>query len=101
LFHRLVSAPHIEAAEPSEKLSLRDERTLRFSLFTVQTYIKEEQFATEFLHRDGLRELVDIISTMSGHTLAYGLAGMKHLMEQETEWDYIHLRRHPDPRKPE
>jgi engulfment/cell motility protein 1 len=86
LSSRLVSAPNIEAAGLVEKLSLRDERTLRFSLFSLQKYIKEEQFASEFLNRDGLRELIDIINTMSGNTLAYALAGMQNLMELETGW---------------
>jgi hypothetical protein len=39
LFHRLVSAPHIEAAKIIDKFSLRDERTLWFSLLTLQKYI--------------------------------------------------------------
>lgn len=69
-----------------DKLSLRDERTLRFSLFTLQKFIKEVQFAAEFLHRDGLRELIDIINTTSGNTLAYALAGMQNLMELKTGW---------------
>jgi hypothetical protein len=47
LFH---SALHIEASEIIDKLSFRDERTLRFSLFTLQKYIKEAQFVIEFLH---------------------------------------------------
>ena len=37
---------------------------LRFSLFTLEKYIKEEQF----LHQDGLRELIDIINTMTDNT---------------------------------
>jgi hypothetical protein len=48
LFHRLVSALHIEAAEIIDKLSLRDERTLRFSPSTLQKYLKEAQFVIEF-----------------------------------------------------
>lgn len=60
----------MEAVDIVEKLGLRDERTLRFSLFTLQKYIKEEQFATVFLERDGLKELVDVISLSRGNTLA-------------------------------
>ena len=81
---RLVNAPHIEAAELVDKLSLRDERTLRISLFILRKYIEEEQFAAEFLHRDGLRELIDIINTMTGNTLAYALTGMQNPMGLQT-----------------
>jgi engulfment/cell motility protein 1 len=90
LFHRLVTAPHIEAKEIIDKLTLQDERTLRFWLFTLRKYIKDGQFATEFLHRDALRELIDIINTTSGNMLAYALTGMQDLMELETGWSSIY-----------
>ena len=82
---RLVNAPHIEAAKLVDKLSLRDERMLRFSLFTLEKYIKEEQF----LHRDGLREVIDIINTITGNTLAYALTGTQNLMELQTGWSNL------------
>lgn len=41
---RLVSAPIIEAAEIVEKLSLRDERTLRLTLFSLQKFIRVRRF---------------------------------------------------------
>lgn len=67
---RLTSAPLLEAMETIDKLQLRDEKTLRLCLFNLQKYIKEEQFATEFLQRDGLHELCQVIVTASGNTLA-------------------------------
>ena len=68
--YRLTSAPLLEAMETIDKLQLRDEKTLRLCLFNLQKYIKEEQFATEFLARDGLKELCDIIVSVGGNTLA-------------------------------
>lgn len=49
---------------------MRDEKALRLCLFNLQKYIKEEQFATEFLDRDGLRELCEVIVAVGGNTLA-------------------------------
>jgi engulfment and cell motility protein 1 len=85
--NRLVSAPIIEAAEIVDKLSIRDERTLRMTVFSLQKFIpvswktsivrnivnqgdQEEQFANEFLQRDGLKELIDVIAVSHGNTLA-------------------------------
>ena len=34
--------------------------------------LQEEQFANEFLQRDGLKELIDVISVSHGNTLAVG-----------------------------
>jgi engulfment/cell motility protein 1 len=65
-----VSAPLSEALETIEKLQMRDEKTLRLCLFNLQKFIKEEQFATEFLQRDGLRELCEVIVVVGGNTLA-------------------------------
>lgn len=87
---RLVSSPIIEASEIVEKLSGRDDRNLRMTLFSLQKFIRvsmpvnhptwyvseglidiqEEQFANEFLQRDGLKELMDVISVEHGNTLA-------------------------------
>ena len=83
-----MSAPIIEAAEIVEKLSMRDDKTLRMTLFSLQKFIRvcpvhsssmpgessyytqEEQFANEFLQRDGLKELIDVIAVSHGNTLA-------------------------------
>lgn len=40
---RLVSAPIIEAAEIVDKLSMRDEKTLRMTLFSLQKFIRVSQ----------------------------------------------------------
>ncbi|KAF9218953.1 hypothetical protein BS17DRAFT_718897 [Gyrodon lividus] len=86
---RLVNASSIEAAEIVQKLSLRDERTLRMSLFSLQKFIKEEKFAQEFVNRDGLQELVDVIYTEHGNTLAYALTAMQNLMDLDYGWSTL------------
>ena len=40
MVYRLVSAPIIEAAEIVEKLSMRDDKTLRLTLFSLQKFIR-------------------------------------------------------------
>jgi len=71
---------------------MRDDKTLKLTLFSLQKFIRvrsipaktdsyfvdicdtqEEQFANEFLNRDGLRELVDVINASHGNTLAVRL----------------------------
>ena len=65
---------------------------------------KEEHFAQEFLKRGGLKELIDVIHTSHGNTLAvnqpcprccapkltflfqYALVAMQHLMELDYGW---------------
>ena len=101
---RLVNAPSIEAAEIVEKLAAKDVR-LGLTLTALRKYIKvfqthsnllssltlslsqEEQFATEFLNRDGLRELIGVISYSHGNTLAvrvpaHGKVGFKYISHQ-------------------
>lgn len=86
---KLVNSSSIEAANIVQKLSLRDEKTLRLSLFSLQKFIREEKFAQEFLNRDGLRELVDVINTAHGNTLAYALTAMQNLMDLDYGWSTL------------
>jgi engulfment/cell motility protein 1 len=86
---KLVNAPNLEAAEIVEKLSMKDDKTLRLTLFSLQKFIREEQFANEFLNRDGLRELVDVINASHGNTLAYALTAMQNLMELDYGWSSL------------
>ena len=48
---RLVSAPSKEAAEIIEKLRLKDERTLRMSLFSLQKFIRVKSSHVDALAR--------------------------------------------------
>ncbi|KAI5999373.1 ELMO/CED-12 family-domain-containing protein [Pisolithus orientalis] len=86
---KLVNSSAIEAAGIVAKLSLREEKSLRMSLFSLQRFIKEEKFAQEFLDRDGLRELVDVIETAHGNTLAYALTAMQNLMDLDYGWSTL------------
>ena len=118
--HRLGNSSVIEAADIIEKLCLRDDKNLKLALFSLQKFIKvsgtrksrsltdlnstkEEQFAQEFLKRGGLRELIVVIHSSHGNTLAvpqsgsylrsqltflvqYALVAMQHLMELDYGW---------------
>ncbi|EIN09566.1 hypothetical protein PUNSTDRAFT_66959 [Punctularia strigosozonata HHB-11173 SS5] len=86
---KLVSAPGLEAADIVEKLGLRDEKTLRLTLFSLQKFIREEPFAKEFLRLDGLRELLTIINISHGNTLAYALRAMQNLMDLDYGWSTL------------
>jgi len=84
---KLVNAPSREARETAEKLRLRDDSTtLKMTLFTLQKYIREEQFAQEFINCSGLSELIDVIFGAHGNTLAYALTAMQNLMELDYGW---------------
>jgi len=69
---KLVNAPALEARETADKLKLRDEKTLKLTLFSLQKFIREDQFAQEFINHDGVAQLVDVIFTSHGNTLAVG-----------------------------
>ncbi|KAF7294500.1 ELMO domain-containing protein [Mycena kentingensis (nom. inval.)] len=84
---KLVNAPSREAMETAEKLRLRDDaNTLKMTLFTLQKYIREEQFAQSFINCAGLSDLIDVIFGAHGNTLAYALTAMQNLMELEYGW---------------
>ncbi|KAI0832131.1 ELMO/CED-12 family-domain-containing protein [Trametes gibbosa] len=85
---KLVNAPAIEAAEIVEKLSFRDAR-LGLALTSLRKLIREEQFANEFLQRDGFRELIEVINVAHGNTLAYALTAMQNLMELDYGWSNL------------
>jgi engulfment/cell motility protein 1 len=77
--------------ETIDKLQLRDEKTLRLSLFNLQKCIKEEQFATEFLARGGLHELCQVIISVGGNTLAYALTALSNLLDLPYGWETLSL----------
>ncbi|KAF8461471.1 ELMO/CED-12 family-domain-containing protein [Russula ochroleuca] len=83
---KLVNSAAVEAQEIYEKLQLREEKSYRLALFSLQRYLREEDFANEFLKRDGVHVLVDVITTSHGNTLAYALTAMKNLMDLEYGW---------------
>ncbi|EIW79328.1 hypothetical protein CONPUDRAFT_59390 [Coniophora puteana RWD-64-598 SS2] len=87
---RLVNSAAVEAAAIIEKLYARDDEgqntNWKFALFSLQKFLREEQFAKEFLYRDGLRVLIDVINTQHGNTLAYALTAMQNLMELDYGW---------------
>lgn len=73
-YDRLVSAPAIEANEIIGKMAQKDDATaMRMAVHNLGRFIKEEQFAIEFLKRGGLGYLIDIIGFSHGNTLAVRL----------------------------
>ncbi|KAI9440364.1 ELMO/CED-12 family-domain-containing protein [Lactarius indigo] len=83
---KLVNSASVEAQEIYDKLLLREETSFRLALFSLQRYLREEDFANEFLKRDGVDILVDVITSSHGNTLAYALTAMKNLMDLEYGW---------------
>ncbi|THV05549.1 hypothetical protein K435DRAFT_646919 [Dendrothele bispora CBS 962.96] len=83
---KLVNAPAREGRDIAEKLSVRDTATLRLTLFSLQKFIREHEFAQEFIGRGGVAELVDVIYNSHGNTLAYALTAMQNLMELDYGW---------------
>ncbi|KAJ3786872.1 ELMO/CED-12 family-domain-containing protein [Lentinula aff. detonsa] len=83
---RLVNAPDKEGREIAEKLLVRDPKTMKLTLYSLQRYIRENEFASEFIKYNGVAQLVDIISSSQGNTLAYALTAMQNLMELDYGW---------------
>jgi engulfment and cell motility protein 1 len=77
--------------ETIDKLHQRDEKTLRLCLFNLQKYIKEEQFATEFLAGGGLDELCQVIVSVGGNTLAYALTALSNLLDLPYGWETLSM----------
>ncbi|CBQ68916.1 related to engulfment and cell motility gene 1 protein [Sporisorium reilianum SRZ2] len=88
---KLCSSPTIEAVEMVDKLSSRDDRTLKMATYTLQRLIRESAFTDEFVARGGVAELLNVIRNhSSGNTLAYALTSCQNLMEGfEYGWEII------------
>ncbi|KAF9071535.1 ELMO/CED-12 family-domain-containing protein [Rhodocollybia butyracea] len=87
---KLVSAPNKEGREIAEKIRTRDLKTdMKLTLHTLQKYIRENEFAQEFISYDGVTQLVDIISSSQGNTLAYALTAMQNLMDLDYGWEKL------------
>ncbi|KAJ3097778.1 hypothetical protein HDU97_004558 [Phlyctochytrium planicorne] len=82
-----VSSPAHLASQLVEDLSSEDEQILKRATFSLQKFIKEEEFVDEFISRKGLQKLQDVIITGQGNTLAYALTSLHNLMEHDHGWD--------------
>ncbi|KAI7902057.1 ELMO/CED-12 family-domain-containing protein [Cokeromyces recurvatus] len=67
----------------------KDDKSLKIATFSLQGYLKEKEFAAEFLERGGLGSLCDIIKNSTGNTLAYALNSFLSLMEHDTGWESL------------
>ncbi|KIO34104.1 hypothetical protein M407DRAFT_223702 [Tulasnella calospora MUT 4182] len=86
---KLVNSPVVEVVDIMEKLSGREDKYLKLALFSLQKYIQEDQFASEFLKREGLAELINVIAVTHGNTLAYALKALQNLMSLDYGWSNI------------
>ncbi|KAL0577912.1 hypothetical protein V5O48_004077 [Marasmius crinis-equi] len=85
----LVNAPGREGHDIAVKLSIRDDKTLKTALFSLRKYIRETEFAQEFIANDGVAELVNVIFSTHGNSLAYALLAMQNLMELDYGWSTL------------
>ncbi|KAG0172834.1 hypothetical protein DFQ28_009796 [Apophysomyces sp. BC1034] len=67
----------------------KDEKVLKIATYSLQNYLKEPDFAAEFLERGGLESLCEIIKNTTGNTLAYALNSFTSLMEHDSGWDNL------------
>lgn len=74
-----------------DKLSSREERTLKMATYTLQRLIREPPFTAEFIRRGGVAELVSLVQTAStGNTLAYALTSCQNLLESSDQgWESL------------
>ncbi|KAJ3052420.1 hypothetical protein HK097_006293 [Rhizophlyctis rosea] len=84
---KLVSSPAIMVEEMLRNLPSEDDLIVKRTIFMLQKYLKEEDFAEEFIAKGGLSILQDIIIMGMGNTLAYALTSLQALMEHDTGWD--------------
>ncbi|KAI8093144.1 ELMO/CED-12 family-domain-containing protein [Halteromyces radiatus] len=85
---RLSSGVNI-SEQISSNVVQPDDKVLKMATFSLQKYLKEPDFAAEFLERGGLESLCEIIKKASGNTLAYALNSFASLMEHNTGWDSL------------
>ncbi|KAG7094065.1 hypothetical protein E1B28_007685 [Marasmius oreades] len=85
----LVNAPAREGHDIAMKLTSRDDKILKTGLFSLRKYIHEREFAQEFISCNGVAELVAVIYTTHGNSLAYALLAMQNLMELDYGWSTL------------
>ncbi|KAI9321057.1 ELMO/CED-12 family-domain-containing protein [Dichotomocladium elegans] len=83
---RLVKRMSTGANLADQSISSKDDKVLKIATFSLQKYLKEPEFAAEFLERGGLESLCDIISKVGGNTLAYALNSFTSLMAHDLCW---------------
>ncbi|WVF65412.1 hypothetical protein IAT40_000139 [Kwoniella sp. CBS 6097] len=104
---KLVPSPTTEALVVVHSLKASTQRTslgdstvnvpassdaipLKLALFNLQKYIKEEDFAVEFMLKGGMKMLVRFLERteggLSGNSLAYALQGVRGILEFESGW---------------
>ncbi|ORX62215.1 hypothetical protein DM01DRAFT_1331671 [Hesseltinella vesiculosa] len=87
-----ISQPAMTPQAQTEQLNAaasKDDKVLKMATFSLQKYLKEPDFAAEFLERGGLESLCEIIKKASGNTLAYALNSFDSLLEHETGWSSL------------
>ncbi|KAI9016397.1 ELMO/CED-12 family-domain-containing protein [Phycomyces nitens] len=67
-------------------LETKEDKFIKIATFSLQNYLKETNFASEFLEGGGLKSLCMLIDNASGNTLAYALNSLTSLMSHNTEW---------------
>ncbi|KAI8977655.1 ELMO/CED-12 family-domain-containing protein [Mycotypha africana] len=87
-----LNSSHHSDHNHADGTSTKDDKSLKIATFSLQTYLKDRDFAVEFLEKDGLQSLCDIILNSSGNTLAYALNSLLSLMEHEIGWDSLDIK---------
>ncbi|ORY58625.1 hypothetical protein LY90DRAFT_701520 [Neocallimastix californiae] len=92
----LVPSSVVEAAETVKNMESSDEAVVKRTIFMLQKYIKELEFAEEFIKLGGINNLQKTIMTCEGNTLAYALKSFENLMELDHGWEnfseeFVHM----------
>ncbi|KAL0073937.1 ELMO/CED-12 family-domain-containing protein [Phycomyces blakesleeanus] len=67
-------------------LETKEDKFIKIATFSLQNYLKETKFASEFLEGGGLKSLCMLINNANGNTLAYALNSLTSLMSHNVEW---------------
>ncbi|KAI9275674.1 ELMO/CED-12 family-domain-containing protein [Phascolomyces articulosus] len=89
LVKRMSAGANLADQTAGTTTTTKDDKVLKIATFSLQKYLKEPEFAAEFLDRGGLESLCDIISKVSGNTLAYALNSFTSLMNHEASWNSL------------
>ncbi|KAI9494126.1 ELMO/CED-12 family-domain-containing protein [Zychaea mexicana] len=89
LVKRMSAGATLADQSSGNTAATKDDKVLKIATFSLQKYLKEPEFAAEFLERGGLESLCDIIGKVSGNTLAYALNSFTSLMNHEASWSSL------------
>jgi engulfment/cell motility protein 1 len=79
----LKLAPAVEANEAVSFLRSNDDVKKKKTIFSLQKQFQDSEFAREFVKKNGIEVISELLNTSTGNSVAYSLAALQSLMARD------------------